>query len=128
MTEEEFKRHTGFIPAKEYPTEIEDLEDFTPINGGINWVDKGAVTSVKNQGSCGSCWAFSAIGAMEGRYQIAHGALISQSEQELVDCSTSNHGCRGGSMELAFQYFNSHLTERENDYPYTAKDGTCKYN
>ena len=76
----------------------EDLED------SVNWVTKGAVTGVKNQGQCGSCWSFSSTGAIEGARQIAGSGLTSLSEENLVECSTRNHGCQGGAMVLAFMY------------------------
>jgi hypothetical protein len=96
----------------------------------VDWSKKGAVVTPKNQQHCGSCWAFSAIGALEGAWQIATGKLVSLSEQQLVDCSTLNHGCGGGAMDLAFGYFKHHAICTESSYAYTSgntqKAGTCE--
>merc|ERR1712087_465184 len=93
----------------------------------IDWRDQGAVTPVKDQGQCGSCWSFSATGSMEGAYYIKNNRLVSFAEQQLVDCSTMNHGCNGGSMDLAFYYTQTAPLETEDDYPYEAAQGTCRY-
>ena len=100
------------------------------VPSSIDWRTKGAVTTVKDQGQCGSCWTFSATGAIEGAWAIAKGQLVDLTEQQLVDCATGisygSHGCSGGQMEGAFKYVIEHGQCSLDSYPYTAKDGTCK--
>jgi hypothetical protein len=104
--------------------------DSEHVPSSVDWRKKGAVTPVKNQGQCGSCWAFSTTGSMEGLNFITNKKLASLSEQQLVDCSESfgNMGCNGGLMDNAFQYTQSKGLETESVYPYTGADGKCKYN
>jgi C1A family cysteine protease len=99
----------------------------------IDWRQKGAVTSVKDQGQCGSCWTFSATGAVEGAWAIAKGQLVDLAEQELVDCATGisygSRGCSGGSMEGAFKYIIENGQCSDTSYPYTSgtgKSGSCQ--
>lgn len=102
----------------------------TSLPSSYDWRDHNAVTPVKDQGQCGSCWSFSATGAMEGAWAIATGNLISLSEQQLVDCTSGrpygNHGCNGGLMDGAFEYAMDYGMCLENDYSYTAKGGDCQ--
>jgi len=105
-----------------------DLYSGADLPTSVDWTTKGAVTPLKNQRSCGSCWSFATTGALEGAWQILTGNLVSLSEQQLVDCSSANGnaGCQGGDMDAAFDYLkqNGHCTE--SSYSYAASAGTCK--
>jgi len=106
----------------------------TALPTSFDWRSKGAVSHVKNQGQCGSCWSFSTTGSTEGCHYIQEKApkkMVSLSEQNLMDCSTSqgNQGCDGGLMTQAMDYIiQNGGIDTENSYPYTAEDGTCNYN
>jgi C1A family cysteine protease len=104
--------------------------NITALPDSIDWSQKGAVTGVKDQGNCGSCWSFSATGALEGAYQIKYGTLVSFSEQNLVSCDTIDSACNGGLMDNAFTWTKTNgglCTEA--GYPYTSgttgQKGTC---
>jgi C1A family cysteine protease len=92
-----------------------------------DWRDKGYVSPIKDQGSCGSCWAFSTIANLEGLYYKEKGVMVTMSEQMLVDCDTIDSGCNGGLMENTFTWLKENggiMTD--DDYPYTGYKGSCK--
>jgi C1A family cysteine protease len=131
LTPEEFKaqyvsglkHEVGSFGCKTYSSSASGAPD------AIDWRSNGAVTSVKDQGQCGSCWTFSSTGAVEGAWAISTGQLINLAEQELVDCAGAKYGsmgCNGGQMEGAFKYIIEHGQCALSAYPYTAKDGTCE--
>merc|ERR1712007_67235 len=96
------------------------------LAGSVDWSTKGAVTPVKNQGQCGSCWSFSTTGALEGAWEIATEKLVSLSEQQFVDCDKRDSGCSGGLMDTAFAFAKKNAICTEDSYAYSAKAGTCK--
>ncbi|CAL9215723.1 unnamed protein product [Arabidopsis halleri] len=134
LSHEEFKKmylglKTDIVRRDEERSYAEfAYRDVEAVPKSVDWRKKGAVAEVKNQGSCGSCWAFSTVAAVEGINKIVTGNLTTLSEQELIDCDTTyNNGCNGGLMDYAFEYIvkNGGL-RKEEDYPYSMEEGTCE--
>ncbi|CAN1149218.1 Probable cysteine protease RD19D [Linum perenne] len=149
LTEEEFQRlytgvsmppsmmeggpHEGVFAAEEAAETLDTSE----LPDDFDWREKGAVTNVKMQGTCGSCWAFSTTGAVEGAHFIATGKLVNLSEQQLVDCDNvcdekeklaCDKGCSGGLMTNAYRYLiKAGGLQDEASYPYTGKPGQCQF-
>ncbi|KAI5632390.1 papain family cysteine protease domain-containing protein [Phthorimaea operculella] len=128
LTKDEFESsHLGFLPQ---PATVEPENVIVRKNlpDSFDWRDHNAVTPVKDQGNCGSCWAFSTTGTIEGAYAIKHKKLLSFSEQQLVACDGSDDRCRGGFIDSALNYLKKvGGIETELDYPYEAVNGTCKF-
>ncbi|XP_052275764.1 uncharacterized protein LOC127875025 isoform X40 [Dreissena polymorpha] len=130
LTKEEFKRYVG----KKWDTEAYNWMRKASIPSGsipdnFDWRDHGAVTPVKNQGSCGCCWAFSTTGNIEGQWAIKKNKLLSLSEQELVDCDKVDEGCNGGLPSNAYKEIERlGGLETETDYKYKGEDEKCHFN
>jgi cathepsin L len=127
MTPAEYKSLLGFKPIHTSRTAI---SSYVPPNDSVDWRKKGCVNAIKDQGQCGSCWAFSTVQAAEGCYAAKKGKLYNLSEQNLVDCVTGCDGCDGGLMTEAFSYIAKQqdgAIMSESDYPYVAYDQSCKY-
>jgi cathepsin F len=131
MTPEEFKATHLNLKVnllKELVAHSTGVSGWKDAPASHDWRSEGAVGPVKDQGSCGSCWAFSAVGNLEGINQIKTKTLVNFSEQQLVDCDTADSGCQGGLMENAYNYIKSAGgLMKQSDYAYTGRDGTCKF-
>jgi C1A family cysteine protease len=130
MTEDEKANTRGLAPKNQMERFAQPVvldESSTPSS--VDWRGT-AVNPIRDQGQCGSCWAFSSVCALEGAHYMATGTLAQFSEQQLVDCAGvryGNFGCNGGLQERAFSYYETHSAISRDAYPYTAQDGSCQY-
>lgn len=130
-TDEEYKRMLGYKPRIRNAEHSANLSDM-PVNckdlplKSIDWIKEGLVGPVKNQGACGSCWTFSAVGALEGAYAKHTGKFVQFSEQQLVECDKFSHGCNGGLMENGFIHWMREAPRTEEDYKYTLPPTACR--
>merc|ERR1712080_455778 len=132
LTVEEFENnYLGYVPSNATKTYV-DVRVDGPAANDIDWVSKGAVTPVKDQGRCGSCWAFSATTAIESYAELAGKGLKVLSAQQINSCDKRDGGCNGGNTETAYQYVKgAGGIELNSDYPYTSgggQTGSCKFN
>lgn len=139
MTHDEFtSNYLGYVRPESDVKRISDAPRLRGVrkqalSSEVDWVSAGAVTEVRSQGSCGSCWTFSTTGAIEGAYYLKTGTLTSLSQQQILDCDTTGNACDGGSMDSAFEWvsYNGGLCTYD-DYPYvnagskTDVDSTCQ--
>jgi C1A family cysteine protease len=129
LTGDEFvAQYTGLL-AKPSLSDVNlgTVLEESSLDDEIDWVQKGAVNPIKNQGQCGSCWAFSTVGTLESAYQISTGKLYSFAEQQLVDCDRSDSGCSGGWPHTAYDsYYTGAGVCSEDSYQYTARGGSCR--
>lgn len=126
LTSEEFQ--AKYLTTQPSMNRTESILPTLEIPTSVDWRTQGAVTPVKDQGQCGSCWAFSSTGALEGFSATTGRGLQSFSEQQLVDCSSAqgNGGCNGGLMDYAFNYVKRYGITTESSYPYRAVGGSCR--
>lgn len=128
LTQEEFvQTYLGTVVPTQNIAVEDSNDEIVFAKDSVDWAADGATTPVKDQGQCGSCWAFSTTGALEGLSKLSYGSLQSFSEQQLVDCSGKygNMACNGGLMDNAFKFVKDNGIVHEDEYPYKAVKQTC---
>lgn len=120
---------SAFLSLKKNETYREILEEFeSESRGPVDWREAGILNPIKDQGACGSCWAFATQGTFESRYALESGELLRFSEQLLLDCDPIDQSCGGGVINNAFLWLHSHANVLEDDYKYTHIQGSCNKN
>lgn len=131
-TQSEVDVLSGFLPPPSNRSAADVFRvpsDTPPPPLALDWQVLGAVTPVQDQGTCGSCWAMAAVGAIEGMHYRQNHPLVALSVQQLVDCSTENLGCRGGWMVPSYEYVRTNGgIDTAASYPYENRDGPCRFN
>ncbi len=130
-SEKEFSKLLGYaLPAEKKAKNIARMPNSANIADSIDWTQKGMVSAVQDSGMCGSDWAFSAIGAVEGAYGVMQGEFTALSAQQLLDCTGSATSCAGGTQSQAFDYLKTAKAMSAESYPYNSgypAKGECKY-
>ncbi|KAM7344174.1 uncharacterized protein ACRADG_010997 [Cochliomyia hominivorax] len=127
------KLYMGFKISEQDKQKFLNIQEFSQLKAtnlptSMDWRDRGAISAVKDQKECGSCWAFSSTGALEAHYFLHYNKSVILSEQNLIDCVTENSGCNGGWMIPCFNYVqNNEGLDPETKYPYEAVDGVCRF-
>jgi len=114
------------VDSSKIPIQYVEEDSLAASVDSIDWVAKGGVTPVKDQGACGSCWAFSTMAVVEAVFKIGTGITLNLAEQQLVDCDTDDHGCAGGDVTRALRWLESNAACTTASYPYMATEGICK--
>ncbi|XP_065204941.1 procathepsin L-like [Planococcus citri] len=120
-TDSSFAQNTNSRVISSLRSNAQNVPDY------VNWVHEGAVTKIKNQGGCGSCWAFATVGLLEGHFYLKNGVLEDLSPQNLVDCDRISHGCNGGYVTTALDYVKENGIATEKEYPYESVNTSCRY-
>ena len=126
-----YNRNAAFFTRKNSVSKPASIDFLQNLPDSVDWRDKGVVNDVKDQGACGSCWAFSTVAVVESHIAIQEKSLLLFSEQQLVDCAPNPQhcggtgGCEGSTQELGFDYFSNGGINLSKDYPYKGRDGTC---
>jgi len=128
LAKEEFGEYLGYKEMSKVKPIASPLEYPSALPVSFDWARRGAVTPVKDQGQCGSCWAFSTAEGVESAWFVARNQLLVLSPQQIISCDNGDGGCGGGDLPSAFAYVEANGLESEASYPYAPSDDTCSFN